>query len=259
MSFLQIYLSGLAIIGVCVTLVWLISLVKKDASIVDIFWGSGFVIVGWLYFLLTDGDTPRKLLITALITIWGLRLALHLAIRNLPHGEDARYKKWRAEHGQSWWWRSYFQVFVLQGSIMWIVSLPLLAAQFSAQPANLIWLDWFAIIVWIVGFFFEAVGDWQLVQFKANPQNEGQVLDTGLWRYTRHPNYFGDAVQWWAFFLISAASGAWWAIISPIIMTFLLMRVSGVTLLEHNLKKSKPQYRDYIERTSAFAPLPPKR
>jgi steroid 5-alpha reductase family enzyme len=142
---------------------------------------------------------------------------------------------------------------------MWLVALPLLGAQFSAQPDSFTLLDYLAIPIWFIGFGFEAIGDWQLLQFKANPQNAGKVMDSGLWHYTRHPNYFGDAVQWWAFFLIAASAGAWWTVISPLLMTFLLMRVSGVTMLEHTLKKTKPEYRDYIMRTSAFFPMPPKR
>jgi steroid 5-alpha reductase family enzyme len=258
MSFLQIYLMGLAVIGFSVTLLWLISLAKKDSSIVDIFWGTGFVITGWTYFALTDGYPARKWLIIVLVTIWGLRLSIHLALRNLPKGEDFRYRKWREEAGDSWWWRSYFKVFLLQGVIMWLVSLPLLGAQISMQPQSLTVIDGLGFVLWLAGFIFEAVGDWQLVQFKANQANTGQVLNSGLWRYTRHPNYFGDAVQWWGFFLIAAAAGAWWTIISPLLMTWLLMRVSGVTMLEEMLKHTKPQYREYIIKTSAFFPMPPK-
>ena len=258
MPLLQIYFVGLFVIVLSVTLLWLVSIAKKDSSIVDIFWGTGFVITGWTFFALTDGYPARKWLIMTLVTLWGLRLSLHLAFRNLPHGEDFRYRQWREESGKSWWWYSYLKVFLLQGIIMWLVSLPLLGAQFSTQPATLTVLDCLATVVWLIGFLFEVLGDWQLVQFKAKPDSAGKVLDTGLWHYTRHPNYFGDAVQWWAFFLIAVAAGAWWTVLSPLLMTFLLMRVSGVTMLEQTLKKTKPQYHDYIQRTSAFFPMPPK-
>ncbi len=259
MAFWEIYLLGFAVVMACLTALWLLSLVIKDTSIVDIFWGSGFVIAALVYFGFSDGYPGRKWLTLILVAIWGLRLTLHLARRNLGKGEDFRYRSWRRQHGARWWWWSFFQVFLLQGVFLWIVSLPLLGAQFSAQPASFTLLDGLAVLLWSVGFFFEAVGDYQLARFKADPANEGKVLDSGLWRYTRHPNYFGDAVQWWAFYLLALAAGAWWAIISPVLMTFLLMRVSGVTLLEHSLKKRKPAYQDYIERTSAFFPMPPRK
>lgn len=256
--FLEIYIGGLAVILIAMTGLWLLSLIIEDASIVDIFWGTGFVIVGWYYFSQADGFDTRKWLIMVLLTIWGLRLTLHLAKRNIGKGEDFRYQKWREQFGQRWWWLSYWRVFVLQGVIMWIVSLPVLGAQINSQPAQLTLLDGVAMIIWGIGFIFEAGGDWQLMRFKANPSNKGKVLDTGLWRYTRHPNYFGDAVQWWAFYLFSLAGGVALTIISPLIMTYLLMRVSGVAMLEKTLKDTKPQYAEYIRRTSAFFPRPPR-
>ena len=259
MTFFSIYLLGLTVILVCITVLWLLSLAIKDASIIDIFWGTGFVILVCVYFFLIESDSGRKWLITILVSIWGLRLSLYLAYRNIGKAEDFRYQKWREEAGNSWWWRSFFKVFLLQALIMWFISLPLLGAQYHSGENGLIWLDYLAILLWLVGFIFEAAGDWQLMRFKANPANKGKVLDSGFWHYTRHPNYFGDAVQWWAFYLIALAAGAWWTIISPILMSVLLMRVSGVTLLEHSLKKRKPEYQEYIERTSAFFPMPPKK
>ncbi len=234
---------------------WLISLLLKDSSIVDIFWGTGFVITAWFYFFLTpDGFAARKLLIVILTTIWGLRLSIHILLRNWGHGEDYRYQQWRQEAGSNWWWRSFFKVFLLQGALMWIISAPLLAAQSNPNPARLIWLDYLGAILWGIGFFFEAVGDWQLARFRANPDNKGKLLNTGLWRYTRHPNYFGDAAQWWGFYLIATAAGGYWTIFSPIIMTLLLRRVSGVTMLEKSLKESKPGYKEYVETTNPFIP-----
>ena len=260
----MIFLSGFVqaggvILGLMVIL-WLLSLWLKDSSIVDIFWGTGFVILVWVYFALAiDGFLPRKLLIAFLTSIWGLRLSIHILIRNAGKGEDFRYQKWRQEAGPAWWWRSFFKVFLLQGVLMWLISAPLLSAQISPAPAKLIWLDYFGSIVWLVGFFFEAVGDWQLARFKANPANRGRLLASGLWRYTRHPNYFGDATQWWGFYLISAAAGGWYTIFSPVMMTFLLRRVSGVTMLEKTLKNTKPGYREYIEKTNAFIPWFPRK
>lgn len=153
----------------------------------------------------------------------------------------------------------FFQSVLPAGVILWIVAAPLLAAQFSAQPDQLTWIDYVAIPIWLVGFFFEAMGDWQLACFKSNPANKGKVLNIGVWRYTRHPNYFGDATQWWAYYLISLAAGGWWTIFSPIIMTALLLRVSGVALLEKTLKEEKPGYKEYIESTSEFIPWFPRK
>jgi steroid 5-alpha reductase family enzyme len=259
MEYISIYLTlGLVILGLMV-LLWLASLVLKNSSIVDIFWGTGFVITTWIAFLLTpDGYVMRKLLLSILVTIWGLRLSLHILRRNWRKGEDFRYQVWRRDAGAAWWWRSFFKVFLLQGILLWIISAPLLAAQFKSRPAHLTWIDTLAIPVWLIGFFFEAVGDWQLARFKANPSNKGKVLDTGVWRTTRHPNYFGDATQWWAYYLIALAAGGWWTIFSPLIMTTLLLRVSGVTLLEKTLKAEKPGYKEYVERTSEFIPWFPR-
>jgi steroid 5-alpha reductase family enzyme len=258
-DFLQAYLTlGLVILGL-MTLLWLVSLALKNSSIVDIFWGAGFVITTWAAFLLTpDGFDPRKWLLNLLLTICGLRLSLYILVRNWGKPEDFRYQVWRKAAGAAWGWRSLFKEFLLQGAILWIVAAPLLAAQISAQPARLTWLDIIAVPVWLVGFFFEAVGDWQLRRFKANPANTDKVLNTGVWRYTRHPNYFGDAVQWWAYYLISLAAGGGWTIFSPILMTTLLLRVSGVTLLEKTLIEAKPGYQEYVETTSEFIPWLPR-
>jgi len=259
MTFIEIYLVGGAAILAMMVLLWLASLALKNASIVDIFWGAAFVLANWVYFLLTpDGAPERKLLISLLVTVWGLRLSLYILWRNHDKPEDFRYQKWRNENGAAWWWRSFFQVFLLQGLLAWIISIPLLAAQAAPQPRGLMLLDFLGILLWAIGFFFEAVGDWQLARFKANPANRGKVLDSGVWRYTRHPNYFGDSAQWWGFYLIALAAGGWWTVYSPILMTFLLLRVSGVALLEKTLEQ-RPQYRDYIEKTSAFIPWFPKK
>jgi steroid 5-alpha reductase family enzyme len=239
--------------------VWLLSLALRDSSIVDWLWGPGFIVVAWLGLINAGSGSPRALLLVALVTIWGLRLGLHIFIRNRGKGEDYRYARWRAEAGASWWWRSFFKVNLLQGAVMWAVSVPLTAVLYSAQPME--WTVWDALglLLWGLGFFFEAVGDWQLLRFKANPANQGKVLDTGLWRYTRHPNYFGDATLWWGFYGFALAVGAWWTVFSPLLMTFLLVRVSGVAMLEADLKQKRPAYQDYIRRTSSFIPRPPRR
>ncbi len=249
--------SGLLIL-VYMILIWLVSLAIKDASIIDFLWGPGFILVAWLAFFTTNGDPTRKLLLVGMVTIWGLRLALHIYLRNRGHGEDFRYKKWREESGSNWWWYSFFKVNFLQGVVMFIVAIPLLAAQYNPTPTAMTLPDWLGFVLWIIGFSFEAVGDWQLAQFKAKSTNKGKVMNTGLWRFTRHPNYFGDATLWWGYYLIAVAAGGWWTIFSPALMTLLLVRVSGVAMLEKNLKESKPKYKEYIRRTSAFFPMPPK-
>lgn len=260
MEFLIIYARGGLIILALVTALWLFSLRLQNSSIIDIFWGIGFVILVWVYGSCSpDGYLPRKILISVLVTIWGLRLALTIYKRNIKRGEDFRYARWRSELKDSWWWQSYFKVFLLQGLLLWIISAPLLAAEWSSQPETFTGIDSIALAVWIIGFFFEAVGDWQLSRFQSDPQNRGRVLASGLWRYTRHPNYFGDAVQWWGYYLIAVAAGGIWTIFSPVLMTFLLVRVSGVQLLEKTLKDSKPDYHEYIARTSPFIPLPPRK
>ncbi len=259
MQFLNIYGTGLAIILVLMIAFWVISLVLKNSSIVDIFWGTGFVIAAWVYFFLSsEGFIWRKVLIASLVTIWGLRLSIHILLRNWGKPEDFRYQKWRKEAGTRWWWQSYFKVFFLQGLLLWIISAPLLAAQWKGLPAALTILDILGIGIWMIGFFFEAVGDAQLTRFRSNPQNKGKVLDSGVWRFTRHPNYFGDATQWWAYFIIALAAGDWWAIFSPIIMTLLLLKVSGVALLEKSME-TRPGYKEYVQKTSPFIPWFPKK
>ncbi len=259
-SFLETYAIAAAIILGFMTILWIASLILKNSSIVDIFWGTGFVVANWAYFALTpDGLLARKWLISILVTIWGLRLSLYILWRNWGKPEDFRYRKWREESGGRWWWKSFFQVFFLQGVLLWIISAPLLAAHMSAAPGQLTLLDFAAIPIWLIGFFFEAMGDLQLARFKANPANKGKVMNTGVWRYTRHPNYFGDATQWWAYYLIALAAGGWWTILGPIIMTTLLVRVSGVALLEKTLKEERPGYKEYVESTSAFIPWFPRK
>jgi steroid 5-alpha reductase family enzyme len=256
MLFLTLWFnSGLTILGL-MFLLWLLSLILKNSSIVDIFWGLGFVIPFWVGTLLVPGGmTVRAILLGIMATIWGLRLSLYIFRRNYAQPEDFRYAAWRKEAGLSWWWRSFFKVFFLQGALMWIIAMPLLATQTSrASDSVLNWLDFLGIFIWLIGFTFEAGGDYQLSRFKADPANQGKLLTTGFWSVTRHPNYFGDAVQWWAFYFLAFVSGAWWTILSPLIMTYLLRNISGVALLEKTLKDSKPGYAEYIANTPAFFP-----
>jgi steroid 5-alpha reductase family enzyme len=246
------FAGGLAILAL-MTLLWLASLRLRDASIIDAFWGPGFLLAAGVYARLTE---PNWLLL-ALVAVWALRLGVHIARRNWGRGEDFRYRQWRQEAGASWWWRSFFKVFLLQGALMWIISVPLLAAQGSGHSFGP--LDALAACLWLLGFAFEALGDWQLARFRADPANKGRVLSSGLWAWTRHPNYFGDALQWWAFWLLAAAAGGWWSVFSPLLMTFLLRYVSGVDLMDKALAERKPGYAAYMRRTSAFLPWPPRR
>ncbi|MEW6127333.1 MAG: DUF1295 domain-containing protein [Acidobacteriota bacterium] len=260
MTFITLLGVTLALVLGMMLVLWLVSLMVKDASIVDSFWGVGFAAIGWVSFFLTDGAAPRKFLITSLVTIWGLRLGLHIFSRNHGKGEDYRYRAMRKQWGDKFPLVSLITVFGLQGLLMWFISMPVQIAQTSATPANFILFDYLGIGVWLIGFFFEAVGDFQLRQFKGNPANKGKVMDVGLWRYTRHPNYFGDATLWWGYFLIACAVPmGYLTFFSPLLMTFFLMKVSGVALLEKSLKKSKPGYLEYVARTSSFFPLPPKK
>jgi steroid 5-alpha reductase family enzyme len=257
---IPVALTGLAWIVVLVTLLWLLSLRLRDASIVDIFWGPGFVALNAAYALLTpDGAPARKLAATLLVSLWGLRLGIHLFLRNRGRPEDFRYRRWREQAGPPWWWQSYFKVFLLQGLLIWLIAFPLLAAQAGRVPSGWTWIDSLAVGVWAIGFLFESIGDAQLARFRSRPENRGRLLDRGLWRYTRHPNYFGDALQWWGLFGLAAAVQAYWTAFSPLLMSWLLIRVSGVALLERTLAVDKPGYAAYIASTSAFLPRPPRR
>jgi steroid 5-alpha reductase family enzyme len=241
------------------TLLWLLSLAVKDSSIVDIFWGTGFVIVVWLFASLTGFDelALRQWIFLSMVSIWGIRLTVYLAMRNIGKGEDYRYANWRKEQGDNWWWVSFFRVFVLQGVLLWLISAVYLPALKSGTDLD-IW-SYLGIVFWGIGFFFEAVGDYQMMRFRKERSDDSAVMNKGLWRYTRHPNYFGDAMQWWAYFFFALAHPLGWVyIFCPMIMTFFLLNVSGVAMLEEGLKNKKPKYSEYIRRTSAFIPMPPK-
>ncbi|HCR70053.1 MAG TPA: hypothetical protein DIW23_01295 [Anaerolineae bacterium] len=260
MSFLSLWsLSGILIL-VLMVLLWLLSLRLKNTSIVDIFWGLGFIIVFWVTtWLNLDSFSNRTILLGTLVSIWGLRLAIHIYQRNHGQPEDFRYAKWREENGASWWWKSFFKVFLLQGVLLWIIAAPLIAVNSSTPTPLQCNCDLVGAGLWLIGFMFEAGGDAQLKKFKTNPANKGKLLTTGYWSVTRHPNYFGDAAQWWGFYLIAFSAGAWWTIFSPIIMTYLLVKISGVAMLERTLQENKPGYTEYIKRTSAFFPWFPKK
>lgn len=252
-------LAAAAAVAAVMLITWLVSLPLRNASIVDITWGLGFVVVAWVVRAQGDTETTRQWLLVAMVTIWGLRLAGHLFLRNHGEHEDYRYRAMRKRYGDRFPIISLATVFLLQGVLMWVVSLPVQLGQVPDSPDVGV-IGVIGVVVWMVGFAFEAVGDLQLARFKRDSSNEGKVLDTGLWRYTRHPNYFGDCCAWWGIAIVAAESGTGaWGVIGAIVMTVLLLRVSGVALLERSLSKRKPDYQAYVDRTSAFVPLPPKR
>jgi steroid 5-alpha reductase family enzyme len=260
MSFFTIYLWALLPAIGMMSLLWLVSIIKKNVSIVDIFWGPGFILLTGYYFLVTQGVGVRKLLLLILVCIWGLRLSLYILWRNWGKGEDFRYRRFRRKYGpERYWWVSLFQTFLLQGALLWLISAPLLGAQYYTGHSKIgIW-DGLGILVWLFGFIFEAGGDIQLARFKKDPRNRGKVLDTGFWKYTRHPNYFGDSCVWWAYGILSIAGGSIIPIYGSIAMTLLIIGVSGVVLLEKSLKQTKPGYREYAAKTSAFFPWFPRK
>ena len=237
---------------------WAYSLVIKDASIIDPFWGVGFVVIAIVcYWRVPPSVGSRASLMLALTAIWGLRLGGYLTWRKSKHGEDRRYTAMREHHGERFWWVSLFTVFLFQALLMTIISIPV---QFGIhESGNLIWLDAVGVTLWLIGMSFETIGDFQLARFKADPENRGRVLDTGLWRYTRHPNYFGDFCVWWGLYAIALAAGGWWTVFGPLTISFLLLKVSGVTMLEETITERRPEYAQYIQTTNAFFPGPPRR
>jgi steroid 5-alpha reductase family enzyme len=255
----QVWLGGLGGVLGLMTLMWVVSVVRRDASLVDRVWGLAFVVLAATYAALGDGAAPRVVLLLALVTVWGLRLSGYITWRNWGEGEDKRYQAMRRRAGGSFPVRSLVTVFWLQALLAWLISLPLLAAATAPDPPGLGWLDYLGAAVWLVGFLFEAVGDAQLQRFLADPANRGKVMDRGLWRYTRHPNYFGDTTLWWGYFLIALATGAWWAAAGSALMTLFIVKVSGVALTERNMgESSREGHEEYVRRTNAFIPGPPK-
>ena len=251
------YLAGLAVIAALAVATWGVSLRLRNVSIVDSLWPLLFLAAALTYAATVPEAGPRTGIVLATVGIWALRLSGYLTWRNWGEPEDRRYQAIRRHNEPHFWLKSLYIVFGLQGLLAWIVSLPVLAA--IAAPADIAWLDGAGLTLWAIGLGFEAVGDRQLARFKRDPANAGRVMDRGLWRYTRHPNYFGDCCAWWGVYLIAAAGGGWWSIPGPLLMTLLLLRVSGVALLERDITERRPAYRDYVARTNAFFPGPPRR
>ncbi len=240
-------------------LTWIASLLRRDVSLVDRAWAIMIWAPGVAYaFALSTALGPRVVVMLVLAAVWAIRLAIYVTWRNWGHGEDRRYQAIRARNQPNFPIKSIYLIFVLQAVLAWLVSMPFLVAAAEPTPRAWTWLDIVFGALVVFGIVFEAVADQQLASFKAKPANKGRVMDRGLWRYSRHPNYFGEFCVWWGLFGMSLATGMWWGVVSPIVMSVLLLKVSGVGLLEKDIGERRPAYRDYIRRTHAFFPLPPK-
>ncbi len=260
MALWQVWLAGLATASVMMVLTWVASVVQRDASLVDRVWGMAFVVLAWTYAVAVGRFDARTWLVLALVTVWGVRLSVFITWRNWGHGEDARYVAMRARRPDTFTGRSLVTVFLLQAVLAWLISVPLLAAT-VLEGGALGLLDAAAVAVWSVGFVFEAGGDAQLARFLGDPANRGKVMDRGLWRYTRHPNYFGDTVVWWSYLLLALAVGGWWGAAGTLLMTFLIVKVSGVALTDRRMGRpgsAREGYEEYVRRTSPFFPRRPR-
>jgi steroid 5-alpha reductase family enzyme len=256
MNLLELWLEALPVLLGAASLTWVYSLLKRNVTIVDTLWSLLFVIAATVYVASVESPSQRAWLVLGLVGIWGARLATYLAWRNRGHEEDRRYQAIRRRNEPHFALKSLWLIFGFQAVLAWIISLPLAGAVAGDAPLGL--LDWLGVALWAIGLYFEAVGDWQLARFKADRANAGRVMDRGLWRYTRHPNYFGDFCVWWGLYLLALSAGAWWTIVGPLIMSFLLLRFSGVRLLERDIGERRPAYAEYVRRTNAFFPGPRK-
>lgn len=248
----SIYFEALLLILGMGLVTWFYSVKKHNVNIVDSLWSLMFLAAALYYLVNASEITARSLLIISLVSLWALRLSIHLLVRNWGEAEDHRYQKIRANNEPGFTFKSLYIIFGLQGFLAWIISIPLLFALHPTTPLN--WLDGIALVLWTAGFIFEAVADYQLLLFKRDKANKGKVLNTGLWRYTRHPNYFGEFCIWWAFYLLALPAGGWWTLYSPLLMSFLLLKVSGVVMMEKDMTERRPDYQRYINSTNAFFP-----
>jgi steroid 5-alpha reductase family enzyme len=254
MSVIDLWLAALPFLLGAAALTWVVSAVKRNVTIVDTLWSLLFVIAAAVYVTAADAPSQRAWLVLCMVGLWGVRLAAYLAWRNRGHEEDRRYQAIRQRNEPNFALKSLWLIFGFQAVLAWIISLPLAGAIAGDAPLGL--LDGLGVALWAVGLYFEAAGDWQLARFKADPGNTGRVMDRGLWRYTRHPNYFGDFCVWWGLYLVALSAGAWWTVVGPLIMSFLLLRFSGVRLLERDIGERRPAYAEYVRRTNAFFPGP---
>jgi steroid 5-alpha reductase family enzyme len=257
MSVAAILLLNLAVALGAMTLLWLVSLARRDASLVDAWWGPGFALLAWVD-VAAAGAAPRSVLAASLVSLWAARLGGYLLWRNHGQPEDPRYEAMRRRHGARFPWVSLATVFALQGVLQVAVGLPVWLVAARPGPTPLGVVDLAGAVIFAAGLAFETIGDLQLARFRADPASRGRVMDRGLWSWTRHPNYFGDCLAWWGLFVVALASPLGWASLpGPALMTFLLLRVSGVALLERSIGKRRPGYAEYVERVPAFVPRPP--
>ena len=259
----------LTLLGINATIVfgsvlalWLISIPIRDVSIIDMLFAVILLAVTVASYCLADGAEARKQLIVALVALWAVRITVHLVRRNWGHGEDPRYTKLRSwvEDDRAFVWLSLKKVFLLQGIVLWFVSLPVQFGQLITTPPQPGLIAYVGVTIWVLGMFFEVVADWQLTRFRADPANSGTVLDTGLWKYSRHPNYFGELCVWWGLFLIACEHPlGLLTVVGPLLYTYLIINVTGQATLDKKLAKTRPGYADYMQRTSGMIPLPPRR
>jgi len=253
----ELWLSALPLLLIAATFTWLLSLPLRNVSIVDSLWSLMLFAAGVVYGLGADPRAPRLAFVLWLAALWAARLSIYITARGMGKPEDPRYQAIRARNEPHFKWKSLYLVFWPQALLAWIISLPLLGVFASNEPIGL--LDCAGILLWLIGFVYEAGGDWQLARFRRNPANAGAVMNRGFWRHTRHPNYFGEFCVWWGFWLMAASAGAWWSAVGPALLTLLLLRVSGVRTLEKDIGKRRPQYADYVLKTNAFFPGPPRK
>ena len=254
-SFATIIAINLAAVITMMFIGWLFSIVKRNVNVVDSLWGLGFVLIAWLTFFLAEGFLARKLLIALMVSFWGIRLSIYLTWRNWAKSEDARYGSWRTQIGKKFWYISLFKVFLLQALFMWVIALGPQYGQVAQQPGHLTWLDALGFMIWLTGFVYESLSDWQLARFKADLANRGKVMNRGLWAYSRHPNYFGEFLVWWGLFMVTLNTPlGWWTIGSPLIVTLVLLKMTGIPLTERAITNTRPGYKRYIRETNAFIP-----
>lgn len=252
------YITLALILFLYMNLWFFFALTKRRNDVADVAWGLGFVLLAWSSFFLSGDYGARSIIVNILVSVWGIRLAWHIHSRNKSKKEDYRYSAWRKKWGKWFYVRSYTQIYLLQGFLLFVVSSPILIINISL-PYPLGWIDYLGIAVWLFGFFFETLGDYQLKGFTSDPSNKGKLMQRGLWSTTRHPNYFGEVVLWWGLGLLAlTVPGGWIALIGPITISFLIIRVSGIPMLEKKMA-SNPEFKDYKRRVSIFLPLPPKK
>jgi steroid 5-alpha reductase family enzyme len=254
MNALHLWLTALPAMLVLALIAWAIATARRNVGLVDIFWSLFFLLAAAIYAAAQSSFEARARLVLVLVAAWSLRLATYLAARNWNAPEDHRYRAIRERNGPGFAWTSMYRVFALQAALAWVIAAPIAATIASAAPLGA--LDFAGAALAAFGIVFEALADAQLARFKAAPANAGRVMDGGLWRYTRHPNYFGEFCVWWGVYAIALGAGGWWTVFAPLLITVLLFKVSGVALLEKDIGERRPGYREYVARTNAFFPGP---